>query len=176
MTRYVAFLRGINVSGQKLIKMEALKQYFAMPGFKNIVTYIQSGNVVFDAKETDELKLRTKIEKQLFKQLGYDVPVVLRTTDEIKSVIENNPFKNAPPDDARKLYVHFLSGTPATELHTALAAYKNEGEELLIIQREVYLLTVSYGTTRLTNSLMEKKLGVTSTARNWATVNKVPEL
>ena len=65
MSRYVAFLRGINVSGQKLIKMEELRKHFEIPGFKNVVTYIQSGNVLFDAKETDTAKLRTKIEKML---------------------------------------------------------------------------------------------------------------
>ena len=64
MERYIAFLRGINVSGQKLIKMEELRKHFEIPGLKNVATYIQSGNVLFDATETDELKLRKKIEKQ----------------------------------------------------------------------------------------------------------------
>lgn len=176
MIRYVAFLRGINVSGQKLIKMEALRQYFELPGIKNIVTYIQSGNVLFDSKETDESKLQANIEKQLIKQLGYSVPVVLRSLDEIKKVISNNPFRKEAEDGVRKLYVYFLSGAPGTELYEALDRYKSEKEEIRIIGRELYFLAPGFGNTKLTNSVIEKKLGVTATARNWATVNKVVTL
>ena len=175
MIRYIAFLRGINVSGQKLIKMETLRQYFAMPGLSNIVTYIQSGNVLFDAKETEETKLLKKIGKGLARQLGYEVPVVLRSVEEIKTIIANNPFKKIPADN-RKLYVHFLSSVPDDSLFKSLEGYKNESEDIRIFNREVYLLTGSYGNTRLNNSLIEKKLGVTSTARNWATVNKIINL
>src|ERR1035437_5125901 len=100
--RYIAFLRGINVSGRKLIKMDALKQHFELPGFKNIVTYIQSGNVLFDTQETEEAKLRTKIEKQLALKLGYEVPAILRSTADIKSAINNNPFRDLKADGTRK--------------------------------------------------------------------------
>jgi uncharacterized protein (DUF1697 family) len=176
MIRYVAFLRGINVSGQKLIKMEALRQYFELPGFKNIVSYIQSGNVLFDSKETDEAKLLAKIEKQLAKQLGYEVPVVLRSVAEMKEVIGGNPFKDEPADSVRKLYVHFLSGAPDKAQHSCLDSYKSDQEEIKIVGREMYFLAPGFGNTKLTNSLIEKKLGVTATARNWATVNKVVTL
>lgn len=176
MMRYVAFLRGINVSGQKLIKMEVLRQYFELPGFKNIVTYIQSGNVLFDSKEVDEAKLLTKIEKQLVKQLGYEVPVVLRSIDEMRAVIGRNPFKDEPADSVRKLYVHFLSGVPEKLLHGSLDRYKSDQEEIKIVGREMYFLAPGFGNTKLTNSVIEKKLGVTATARNWATVNKVVTL
>jgi uncharacterized protein (DUF1697 family) len=174
--RYVAFLRGINVSGQKLIKMEALRQHFEMPGIKNVVTYIQSGNVLFDSNETDEQKLRNKIEKQLNKQLGYDVPTIVRSITDIQRVIKSNPFKDSMDEAGKKLYVHFLSEEPESHLHALLDAYKSKDEEIRILKREAYLLTAGYGTTRLNNSLMEKKLGVTSTARNWATVNKITQL
>ncbi|MCD6010554.1 MAG: hypothetical protein K0Q79_416 [Flavipsychrobacter sp.] len=171
MIRYVAFLRGINVSGQKLIKMEALRQYFELPGFKNIVTYIQSGNVLFDSKETDADKLVVKIEKQLAKQLGYEVPVVIRSLDEIKDVIRKNPFQKEMEE--RKLYVHFLSGAPDKALHSSLEAYKSAGEDYKIIGKEMYFLAPGMGNSKLTNTLIERKLGVTTTARNWATINKV---
>ena len=176
MKRYIAFLRGINVSGQKLIKMDALKQHFDMPGFKNITTYIQSGNVLFDTQETDDTLLREKVEKQLLEKLGYEVPVIVRSLNDIKNVIANNPYGEPKTGDTRKLYITFLSGIPPGSLHSALDAYKNEPEELKIINREVYLLLASYGTTKLTNALIEKKLGVAATTRNWATVNKILEL
>jgi uncharacterized protein (DUF1697 family) len=175
MTRYVAFLRGINVSGQKLIKMEALRQFFEMPGFKNITTYIQSGNVLFDSKETDGEKLRVKIEKQLLGQLGYEVPTIVRSLDEIRTIIKKNPFP-ASLDGSKKLYVHFLSDEPVKALHALLQPYKAPEEELRIIGREAYLVTPGYGNSKLSNALVEKKLGVTATTRNWATVNKVLEL
>jgi uncharacterized protein (DUF1697 family) len=175
MVRYVAFLRGINVSGQKLIKMEVLRQYFEMPGLKNIVTYIQSGNVLFDAKETDAVKLRTKVEKQLAKQLGYEVPVILRSLDEIRQVIKSNPFNKAVVE-GKKMYVYFLSDAPGVALHASLAPYTNEEEELKIINKEAYLLTAGIGNSKLSNALLERKLGIVATARNWATVNKVLEL
>ncbi len=176
MTRYIAFLRGINVSGPKLIKMEELRKHFEIPGFKNVVTYIQSGNVLFDAKETDTTKLRAKIEKQLAAKLGYEVAVIVRSIDEIKQAIKRNPYPNADEDTERKLYVTFLSDTPDKALHASLDKYKNENEEFRILEREVYLLLVSYGNTKLSNALIEKKLGLCATTRNWATLNKILEL
>ncbi len=176
MIRYIALLRGINVSGQKLIKMDELKAHFALPGFKNIVTYIQSGNVLFDTKETDTEKLRVRIEKQLAKQLGYHVPVILRAITEIKEVIENDPFGANADLEGKKRYVYFLSAAPDKRLHSLLDAYKSEGESLNIIGREAYFLTVGLGNSKLTNTVIEKKLGVVSTARNWATINKITTL
>ena len=176
MTRYVAFLRGINVSGQKLIKMEELRKHFEIPGFKNVVTYIQSGNVLFDAKETDTTKLRNKIEKQLAAKLGYEVAVLVRSIDEIKQAIERNPFSGIETDSTQKVYVTFLSGAPDSSLHAALDKYKSENEEFRILEREVYLLLASYGNTKLSNALIEKKLGLCATTRNWATLNKILEL
>ena len=176
MSRYVAFLKGINVSGQKLIKMEELRKHFDIPGFKNVVTYIQSGNVLFDAKETDTAKLRAKIEKMLAAKLGYEVSVIVRSIDEIKQTIKRNPYPNAETESERKLYITLLSDIPDKAMHASLDKYKAESEEFSIIEREVYLLLASYGNTKLSNALIEKKLAVTGTTRNWATLNKILEL
>lgn len=176
MPRYIAFLRGINVSGQKLIKMEVLKTYFQLPGFENIVTYIQSGNVLFDTQETDVIGLGSLIEKQLSTQLGYEVPVVLRDLDEIAAVIEKNPFREQMDIPGKKLYVVFLSGTPEVGLHVSIDAYKNAQEEVIILDSEVFIRTDGIGNSKLTITLFEKKLGHTATMRNWATVNKVVKL
>lgn len=171
MARYVAFLRGINVSGQKLIKMEALRGHFEIPGLSNISTYIQSGNVLFDAKTTDAAALKQKIEKQLLKQLGYAVTVVLRSTDEIREIIANAPYKDA--EAGRKLYVTMLADAPSTEGQKTLAAFNNDKEETKVIGKAVYLLTAGYGDTKLNNTFIEKKLGTAATTRNWATMNKI---
>lgn len=172
MTRYIAFLRGINVSGQKLIKMEDLRQYFEVAGFENVVTYIQSGNVLFDTAEKDEASLRKKVETLLADKLGYDVPTIIRSIKDLKKVVKNIPFQNLSTE-TRKLHVTFLSAIPAASQKGSLDAFKNEVEEVCVINREVYLLTEAYGNSKLSNTLMEKKLGVTATSRNLATINKI---
>ena len=174
--RYVAFLRGINVSGQKLIKMEALRQHFEMPGVSNIATYIQSGNVLFDTKETDATKLRKKIEKQLALKIGYEVQVVIRSVDEIKAAIENNPFADAGAGDGRKVYIVFLSDVPQASLPEALEAYRHATEVVSDAGRELYILTGGIGNSKLNLNLIEKKAGVVATMRNLATVTKVAGL
>ena len=176
MKRYVALLRGINVSGQKIIKMEALKGMFEIPGFKNVVTYIQSGNVLFDTKEADADVLRTKIEKMLHKSLGYEVVTIVRSVDEIKSVLEANPFREIGGDDERKQYIHFLSSVPDAALFPLLDKVLIEGEEFKVLNKELYMITPGYGNSKLSNAVIEKKLGVSSTARNLNTVNKVTTL
>ena len=174
--RYVAFLRGINVSGQKLIKMEDLRKHFELPGFSNIVTYIQSGNVLFDTTDKKTDKIASKIEQQLEMKLGYPVPVIVRSLEEIKKVIALNPFPLPQEGEKVKLYVSFLSVTPTMESAAAVEALSYPLEQVKIIGQEVYLYTGSYGSTKFPNTLIEKKLGVKSTVRNWNTVNKVLEL
>jgi uncharacterized protein (DUF1697 family) len=176
MPRYVAFLRGINVSGQKLIKMQDLRAHFELPSFSNVVTYIQSGNVLFDCDEKKAGRLKNTIEQELEKKLGYAVPVIVRSLTEISKVVQNNPF--APPQEGEKvkLYVCFLSATPDPAAAAALAAMSYELEQLQFAGTEAYLCSASYGSTKFPNTLLEKKLGVQSTVRNWNTVNKVLEL
>lgn len=172
--RYVALLRGINVSGQKMIKMDALKLHFDMPGISNVVTYIQSGNVLFDTKETDNNKLRNKIEKQLTLKLGYDVPTIVRSLEEIKEAVDNCPFTEELPE--RRVYIIFLSAAPPAALHTALDTYKNDAEEIKVIGQDLYIVSGGIGKSKLTLALIEKKLGVTATMRNLTTSKKLLEL
>jgi len=176
MTRYVALLRGINVSGQKLIKMEELRKHFELPGFSNIVTYIQSGNVLFDTKEKKQDLIRKQIEDQLIVKLGYAVPVIVRSIEEIGEAIANNPFDTPVGAGKARLYVSFLSGYPNEQLIELIESFSYEMEKVKVVNREVYLLTESYGSTKFPNTFIEKKLGVQSTVRNWNTVNKLTEL
>lgn len=173
MKRYVAFLRGINVSGQKLIKMELLKAMFEAMGFKNVVTYIQSGNVVFDVKATDTDNLRSKIEKHLLKELGYDVVTIVRSVEDIGTIIGQNPFPVMPLGDTRKLHITMLAADADMEKEPLLKAVLLEDEEMHIIGNTLYMITHSYGNSKLSNTFIEKKLGLSATTRNWATMNKV---
>src|ERR1700739_875983 len=126
MVRYIAFLNGLNAVGQKFTTMEELRSYFEeFIGFQNVTTYIQSGNVLFESEATDEVDLRTKIEKQLRDKLGYEVTVILRMFHEIKSVIKNNPFDHIKNDETRKLFVTLLSDVPPYAVRGSLGVYSN---------------------------------------------------
>jgi len=172
-SRYVAFLRGINVSGQKLIKMETLKTYFEMPGFSDVKTYIQSGNIIFNAEATDQQQLTAQIEQKLEQELGYIVKTIVRSQEELGKIISHNPYAGLVDSDSRKLYVSFLSGEPGADKLAALPTKMGDNDELIFQNKEAYLMVAAYGETKLSNSFIEKKLGVTATTRNWATVNKV---
>ena len=176
-TRYIAFLRGINVSGQKIIKMEQLREIMTLPGFSSVATYIQSGNVLFTTAQQDTGALIAKIEPHLQKSLGYPVSVILRSLPEIQDIIHANPYPQSalPPGDDRKVSVTFLQSLPDPSLVPGLPVSSGT-DELTVLGSEVYILYKAYGDTKLTNTLIEKKLAVRATTRNWATVNKVLEL
>ena len=100
----IALLRGINVGGHKIIPMAKLKAIFESAGFKNVVTFIQSGNVLFDATATDVEALRTKVEKMLVDALGYDVPAIIRSANEMKKIVAKNPFADEHVEKKTKYY------------------------------------------------------------------------
>lgn len=176
MPRYIALLRAINVGGARIIKMEELRGHFAIRGLSNIVTYIQSGNVLFDNKETDKDLLCDKIEKKLLKVLGYEVTVILRSTDEMRQVVKNDPFKKTRRE-TDKYYVVFLKNTPGKELAKNVISLNNQVDTFHIIGDDLYwLCRKEHGESIVTSSFFEKKLKVLATNRNWNTVNKVLEL
>lgn len=171
MTTYIAFLRGINVGGQKIIKMEKLKEIFESLQFQNVKTYIQSGNVMFESTE-DSPDILCKIEAKLESVLGYKVTSIIRTADELEKVIEQNPFSTS--EGFEKQYVTFLYGEPAAEAVDRLMSYKNDVDDFYVINREVFLLCgKGYGKTKFSNHFLESKLDVLATTRNWKTINKV---
>jgi uncharacterized protein (DUF1697 family) len=172
MTKYIAFLRAINVGG-RTVKMDLLKQHFAMPGFKNIATYIQSGNVVFEHASGDVNALTKKIETKLLKELGYEVKTLLKTVPDLEAVIKNNPFKKHADD--MSLYVTFLSAMPDATLVKQLLALQTAYEQFQFVGAEVYVLVKKggYGESKFSNNFMEKKLKLDATTRNWATINKM---
>jgi uncharacterized protein (DUF1697 family) len=173
MSKFIALLRGINVSGQKQIKMSDLKTLFEATGFQDVKTYIQSGNVIFSAKEKSKRKLGNKSSLAIKSKYGFDVRVIVITPDEIECVLKNNPFfKNKK--DAEKLYVIFLSENPLVENIKKLNAINYSPEEYVIDGRYIYLFVPNgYGKAKLNNNLFENKLKVFGTTRNWNTVNKL---
>lgn len=176
MSTYTAYLRAINVSGHNIIKMEDLRRMIAAPGISNVATYIQSGNVVFDAKEADTDALARKLEKHLEKQLGYFVEIFVRSTPDLETIVQVNPFKDRSNTGAMQ-YVSFLSGEPDKEQVAALLAFNNDTDTFAVIGMELYAYVVKDGSrSRFEPKLVEKKLGVLATTRNINTVNKMLQL
>ena len=172
MPVYVAMLRGINVSGQNIIKMERLRESLAALGFSDVKTYIQSGNAVFKAAKTSNSSLEKKIAGKISADFGLAVPVTVRTPEELDTILKTNPLLKLPGLDETKLHVAFLSDAAPKTADEILGPLATKSERFAICGREIYLYCPDgYGETKLSSSGIEKKLSVPATTRNWKTVN-----
>jgi uncharacterized protein (DUF1697 family) len=174
---YVCLLRGINVSGHKIVKMDQLRAAFETLDFVDVKTYVQSGNVVFKAPTKASGKLAEKIEEKVLHQFGFSVPVLVKTAEEVSRVIKNNSFLKEEDIDASKLHVTFLSQTPEKTSLKMLDAIVVGSDRFHCSAEIVYLYCPGgYGKTKLSNNALEKVLSVKATTRNWNTVNKLHEM
>ena len=172
--KYIALLRGINVGGKNKIKMFELKNMFESLNYKNVRTYIQSGNVIFDNEITDTIKLANSIENKINEMFGLLVKIIIRTDEEFRNIVKNNPFVNEPNMELDKLHVIFMLDKLETDAELLLSIKKEENEKYLINSREIYLYCPNgYGKTKLNNAMFEKKLNTVSTTRNWKTINNI---
>src|SRR6185437_1137296 len=159
MQKYIAILRGINVSGHKLIKMDALRKLFDDMGFKNTKTYIQSGNVVFQCKQAKVQDLEQKIASSIQKEFGFEVPVLVKEANDLEVVLKNNPFINKRKEDVTKLHVTFLSAEPEKALVEKIKEGNYAADEFIVTGKAVYLFCPNgYGNTKLSNTFFENKL------------------
>jgi uncharacterized protein (DUF1697 family) len=176
MAAYIALLRGINVSGHKLIKMTELKAMFESLGFAQVQTYIQSGNVLFDSNE-DPAVLRQRLESEIQTVFGFQVPVVVRTVEQMEQTVTNCPFTANALQPEESLYVSLLAEEPSHQGIDRLLACNSEIDEFRIHGSDVYiLLRQSIRKSLFTNNFLERKLGVPATTRNWQTMNKLVAL
>ncbi|MGB9936386.1 MAG: DUF1697 domain-containing protein [Methanobacterium sp.] len=175
--KYIALLRGINVGNKNRIKMVDLVTIFESMGFREIKTYLQSGNVIFNYHASNTAKITGEIEKKLFSTFEYPVSVIIRTEDELEKVVNNNPFIKEDNVEIDKIHVTFLRDVLDASAVPNLDINKGEDEKFKIIGREIYLyLPAGYSRTKLTNNIFEKKLKTTATTRNWKTVTKLLEI
>lgn len=123
MNNYIALLRGINVSGQKPIKMADLKSLFEDLNYKNVSTYIQSGNVLFESENSNSDKMAIEIAYKIKQQYVWEVPVMVISSDYLKLVSENNPFINERNESLDRLYITFLKNEPNAELAEKFKAF-----------------------------------------------------
>lgn len=173
--KYAAFLRGINVGGKTIIKMEALREVFSALGFENVKSYIQSGNVIFETRKTDDEKLAAKIEAAVEKEF-FKTPVMVRSIDEIKEAFENNPFANEEFED-KLFHLIFLAEKLSDEKAELLLSKSTENEKFAVRNREVFcLLRGGFSDSLLGKKYIDNKLKTPATARNWRTIRKILEL
>ena len=172
MKKYIALLRGINVGGHKKLKMADLKLLFKDIGFEDVVTYIQSGNVVFSAKE--EKNISDKIAKEIENRFGWEVPVLVKTADMITKILANCPFEETKKKEA---YFMLLASPPKKDLMEAVSEINYPNEEFVLTPDCVYIhFGNGYGNAKLNNNFFEKKLEVAATTRNYRTLAKLVEL
>ena len=171
--KYVAFLRGINVGGKNKIKMETLREICSALGFSNVKTYINSGNVIFETAETADITLAANIEAAIETEFALKIKVIVRTFAEIEEIVKNNPFAGQFEND-KDVHVFFLDEKMPEEKSVLLLSNNNENERYAVRNREIFChLRISVLDSLMGKDYIAKKLKVSSTARNWRTVNKI---
>ena len=177
METYISILRGINVSGQKKIQMTDRKKLYEDLKFKNVTTYIQSGNVIFKATKQKDEAIAKKIEDAISAKYNFHVPVIIRRVEEIKNTLAVNPLLKESNIDIEKLHVTFLEEVPDKTKVEAIKNVEYSPDKFIILSKEIFLYCPNgYGNTKLTNNFFENKLKVRATTRNWKTVNKLLEI
>ena len=177
MTTHVAFLRAVNVAGHASVRMTDLRSAFERAGCASVRTYIQSGNVLFDAPNAELPALLPRLRQSVNRLAGGPTTVVFRARRELASLVRAAPFLSYEDESDVKLYVAFLAGrprsTPELPLHLpsdGLEAFALRGHDVLLVSRRVR------GRFGFPNSFVEKEFGVPATTRNWNTVTKLVAL
>ncbi len=175
---YVAFLRGINVGGHKIISMEELGGIFRSLKFDDVKTFIASGNVLFRSRERNVSVLTRKIEKGLLHALGYEVKTMLRTIPELQNLVKLDPFKKIKPVPDVGLYVTFLSKEPEKTPKLPYISPKRDFEILRMYGLNVASISrlLPNGRSGNPGGYIEKEFEKISTTRNWNTVKKIVEM
>lgn len=172
MPTFISILRGINVSGQKKIKMADLKNLYEGLGFKNVQTYIQSGNVVFEHREATATDLQQIIFDAIQNHYGFEVPNIILSLQVVETALKKNPFK-----DIDKMYFTFLAETPTKENIEKLYTYSFDEEYYELIDKVVYFHSPNgAGRAKMSNNFFENKLKVMATSRNLNTTRKLLEM
>jgi uncharacterized protein (DUF1697 family) len=178
MPIYIAFLRGVNMTGHNSIKMKELAKMFSDLGFAGAETYIQSGNVVFPAgghfsRET----LAALIEENIRKSFGFDIPAMIRTPDELTAIVSNNPFRQLDQFDPSRMAAVFLH-EPMTENQVSrMDGIDYPPDKYMLSGSEIYIYCPNgFGKTKLYTNFFENRMKVSGTARNWKTMAAIIDI
>jgi uncharacterized protein (DUF1697 family) len=175
MITFISILRGINVSGQKKILMADLKKLYEELHLENVETYIQSGNVVFDADEKNTcIQLAEQIKDKIFEKYRFEVPVIVRTASEMRKTLNSNPFLSKSNIDQEKLHITFLADEPAKEFLEKIKTIAYPSDRFVISGKDIFLYCPNgYGVTKLSNQFFESRFNVPATTRNLKTVKQL---
>ncbi len=172
---FIALLRGINVSGQKKIKMAELRETLTKSGLENVQTYIQSENIIFDSGIKEVSTLEYKIHEAIAKNFGFDVPTLVVGGNDVQKILDDNPF--AAGAEENRLYYVLLKQAPEKDLVLQFEELTFQNEDFYITEKCIYLMCKKgYGNAKLNNNLIERKLKVEATTRNQKTMKKLLEM
>lgn len=174
MNKYVGLLRGINVSGQKKIPMAELRALLTESGLSNVETYIQSGNVIFQSSESKQEKLELQIHNAIKSHFGFEVPVLVKTPEELNQIFNGCPFSE---EEKINSYFMLLYDIPDKDLVKEISKISYPNETFVITDKSIYFYcSVGYGKAKCGNNFFERKLKITATARNYKTMVKLLSL
>lgn len=175
MTDYVALLRGINL-GKRRIKMDDLREGFVAWGFEHVETLQAAGNVIFTGEQRALAELAADLEVNLQERYGYDVPVILRTLEEIHALVAADPFAGIELTPDTRLYATFLDEAPA-DVQLPFETPQKDYKILDIADRTVFSVLTLNPSMRTTDSMaiLEQTFGKRITTRNWNTVKKIAQ-
>ncbi len=178
MNKYISILRGINVSGQKKIKMLDLKALYRSLNLEGVETYIQSGNVIFSSDLNDKLKIRQQIEGAIKEQYGFDVPVFVFDASEFIDFYNELPFQNVNLiEQGTQILLTLLQDKTTEPLRTQIGELVSHPDAMIIKDHVVYLHCPNgYGKSKFSNNFLEKKLKTHATTRNLKTIAKLCEM
>jgi uncharacterized protein (DUF1697 family) len=170
---YVALMRGINVGGKNKLPMKDLVEMFVAAGCSNVLSYIQSGNIIFRASPDVASTVPVVITAKIGVRFGYRIPVVVRTVEEIRNVVLQNPFLKEGTDEDT-LHIMFLADHPSPQQIAALDPDRSPPDVYRVLGRDIYMhLPTGMAHSKLTNAYFDSKLATISTGRNWRTVSKL---
>jgi uncharacterized protein (DUF1697 family) len=174
-TIYLSLLRGINIGGHKKIRMSDLKALYESLGFGQVTTYIQSGNVLFSTDTNEsEAELACRIGNAIKERFGFEVPVVIRTKEEMQQIVMQNPFAAEEEIAPDKLVVMYLGSIPDAATLTKVQTKIDDDSRYAFIGHTLYFFYPDgYGQTKWHSNFFEKQLRTTVTARNWTTTCKL---
>lgn len=174
--RYIALLRGINITGNTMIKMADLKRSFESLGFRNVVSYINSGNLAFDCRRMSEVTLVNRLEGVIDRDFDLRVQVIVREQESIPRIVAANPYAGEF-ESHKEMHVLFLKKSIPSARVAELRAAAPAAERFTIKGREIYChLPMGVADSLMGRGLVERRLKIAVTARNWRTVEKLAEL
>ena len=172
MNTFISFLRGINMAGHFPLKMADLSDLYKSLGFMDAQTYIQSGNVIFTVQPNHKTSgISEKIEAAILDRFGYDVPVIIRSSDGLKKIIAANPFISEVDFDPSKMVAILLYEKPTEVQIKKVIDVSYPPDKFTITGSEIFVYCPNgFGRSKLYTNFFEKKMGVRGTARNWKTI------